>query len=103
LSTLLLLYCSATNGGLLVTPATVHHDTIIQLALTHRLPSIFSNRADAVAGGLMAYGSDLADRYRRAAGYVAAAQLRTRQSNANDIANGHLNCLHGERRCGRRD
>jgi putative ABC transport system substrate-binding protein len=40
------------------------------LALKHRLPSISASRDAAEAGGLMAYGPNLADMYRRAASYV---------------------------------
>lgn len=43
---------------------------IAQQAARHRLPSIFPNREYAEAGGLMAYGQDQVDIYRRAAGYV---------------------------------
>jgi putative ABC transport system substrate-binding protein len=40
------------------------------LALTHRLPSIFPFREYVEAGGLMAYGTNLAGMFRRAADYV---------------------------------
>ncbi len=43
---------------------------IALLATRHRLPSIFSNREYAEAGGLMSYGQNQVDIYRRAAGYV---------------------------------
>jgi putative tryptophan/tyrosine transport system substrate-binding protein len=43
---------------------------IAELALKHRLPSIFSQREYAAAGGLMSYGENLADFYRRAASFV---------------------------------
>ena len=43
---------------------------LAELALKHRLPSIFSVAEHAEAGGLMSYGQDLADFYRRAAAYV---------------------------------
>lgn len=39
-------------------------------ATKHRLPSIFANRESAEAGGLMSYGQNQVDIYRRAAGYV---------------------------------
>jgi putative ABC transport system substrate-binding protein len=45
-------------------------ETILQLAEQHRLPSIYTNRADAFAGGLLAYATDLTDQSRRAAIYV---------------------------------
>src|SRR5919201_895071 len=45
-------------------------EQIAQLALKHRLPSIFSFREHVQAGGLISYGQHLADSYRRAATYV---------------------------------
>src|SRR5262249_11086469 len=36
----------------------------------HRLPAIYSSRADVAAGGLLAYAADQLDRYRGAASYV---------------------------------
>jgi putative ABC transport system substrate-binding protein len=45
-------------------------ERIAQLALKHRLPSIFSFREHVQAGGLISYGQQLADSYRRAATYV---------------------------------
>jgi len=41
-----------------------------KLALARRLPSIFANREMTEAGGLMSYGQDLVEHYRRAATYV---------------------------------
>jgi putative tryptophan/tyrosine transport system substrate-binding protein len=43
---------------------------IITLALIARLPTIFSIRQDVESGGLMSYGPDFSDQYRRAANYV---------------------------------
>ena len=43
---------------------------IAELALTGRLPSLFSAQEHVDAGGLMSYGQNLSDLYRRAAGYV---------------------------------
>ena len=42
----------------------------IALAARHRLPAIYSYRYYAVSGGLMSYGTDVAEVFRRAAGYV---------------------------------
>ena len=56
------------NGGLIVLPdiSTVNYrDGVIGLAARHRLDRIF-----ATSGGLLSYGSDVSDIYRRAAGYV---------------------------------
>src|SRR5499427_3905070 len=61
------------NGGLIVTasaPAIVHRQPIIALAARHRLPAVYSDRGSIVAGGLISYGPDRLDQYRRAAGYV---------------------------------
>ena len=49
---------------------TNHRDLIIALAARHRLPAVYPYRHFAASGGLMSYGSDLADVYRRAASYV---------------------------------
>jgi putative ABC transport system substrate-binding protein len=61
------------NGGLIVLPdiSTLNHrDLIIALAARHRLPTVYPYRYFAANGGLMSYGSDVADVYRRAASYV---------------------------------
>jgi putative tryptophan/tyrosine transport system substrate-binding protein len=61
------------NGGLILTaggPALVHRDLIITLAARYKLPAIYFERAFVAAGGLLSYGPDRIDMYRRAAGYV---------------------------------
>ena len=61
------------NGGLIVTAnalASRHRDLIITLAARHRLPAVYAWRYFAADGGLISYGPDLFDQYRRAAGYV---------------------------------
>ena len=61
------------NDGLIVTagPLTaVHRNLITTLATRHKLPAIYSTRFYATAGGLVSYGSDFVDQYRRAASYV---------------------------------
>jgi putative tryptophan/tyrosine transport system substrate-binding protein len=61
------------NGGLIVTGtalAFVHQDLIISLANRHRLPAVFWNRRFVPNGGLISYGPDTIDPFRRAAGYV---------------------------------
>ena len=50
--------------------AVSHRDLIIALAARHRLPAVYYGRYWAAAGGLISYGTDLLDQYRRAAGYV---------------------------------
>jgi putative ABC transport system substrate-binding protein len=66
-------FAAEPNGGLLVlppTPTTAIRDTILQMAAQHRLPAIYTNQADAAAGGLLAYANDPVDQSRRAATYV---------------------------------
>jgi putative ABC transport system substrate-binding protein len=61
------------NSGLIVTPSPVagrHRDLIATLAARHRLPAVYGARFYVAAGGLISYGPDLIDQYRRAAGYV---------------------------------
>jgi putative ABC transport system substrate-binding protein len=61
------------NGGLIVTgsaSATVHRDFIVTLAARHKIPAIYSDRFIVTRGGLISYGPDRIDQYRRAAGYV---------------------------------
>jgi putative ABC transport system substrate-binding protein len=48
----------------------VQREQIAKLAVKHRLPTMYSNRELPEAGGLISYGQDLADQYRRAAKYV---------------------------------
>jgi putative ABC transport system substrate-binding protein len=47
-----------------------HQRVVAELAMTHRLPTMFGGREAAEAGGLMSYGPNYADFYRRAATYV---------------------------------
>jgi putative ABC transport system substrate-binding protein len=66
-------FARSANGGLIVTAsalATRHRDLIIALAARHRLPAVYASRYFATDGGLITYGPDLVDQYRRAAGYV---------------------------------
>src|SRR5262249_8166774 len=63
----------SSNGGLIVTgsaPAAVHRDLIITLADRQQLPAIYPFRYFVVQGGLVSYGADPVDQFRRAAGYV---------------------------------
>ena len=66
-------FARSANGGLIVTgsaSASVHRDLIIALAAKHKLPAVYSNRYLVIDGGLISFGADLMDSYRRAAGYV---------------------------------
>jgi putative ABC transport system substrate-binding protein len=61
------------NGGLIVTTSTlanVHRDLIITLAARHKLPAVYSGRLFVTGGGLISYGPDRVDPYRRSADYV---------------------------------
>ena len=50
--------------------ATFHRELIIALAARHKLPAVYFERFFVAAGGLISYGPDYVDQYRRAAGYV---------------------------------
>jgi putative ABC transport system substrate-binding protein len=61
------------NGGIVVTesgPAILHRDLIIAQAARYRLPAVYGLRAFVTDGGLLSWGNDTIDPYRRAAGYV---------------------------------
>ena len=61
------------NDGLIVTASAAaqrHRDLIIALAARHRLPAVYFERSLVAAGGLISYGADYVDQFRRAAGYV---------------------------------
>jgi putative ABC transport system substrate-binding protein len=66
-------FARSPNGGLVVTasaPTAVHRETITALAARHRLPAVYPFRYHITVGGLISYGPDPIDQYRRAAGYV---------------------------------
>src|SRR5262249_11184890 len=66
-------FARSPGGGLIVTAgpaATRHRDLIIALAARHKLPAVYYARFFVAGGGLMSYGPDFIDAYRRAAGYV---------------------------------
>jgi putative ABC transport system substrate-binding protein len=61
------------SGGLMVLPdisMTNYRERIIALAARHRVPAIYPFRFFAESGGLMSYGTDVAEVFRRVAGYV---------------------------------
>ncbi|MDB5618722.1 ABC transporter substrate-binding protein [Tardiphaga sp.] len=61
------------HSGLLVLTdisATIHLDAIVALAAQHRLPAVYFQRSFVLAGGLMSYGIDYADLFRRSATYI---------------------------------
>ena len=66
-------FARSSNGGLIVTAspvATSHRDLIITLAARLRLPAVYASRFFVTGGGLISYGPDLVDQFRRAADYV---------------------------------
>ncbi|MGC2334806.1 MAG: ABC transporter substrate-binding protein, partial [Pseudolabrys sp.] len=61
------------NSGLIVPGSSLandHRELIIGLAVRHKLPAIYSDRIFVIAGGLVSYGPDRIDQYRRAAEYI---------------------------------
>ena len=63
----------SSNGGLILSGgnrAILHRDLIVALAARHKLPAVYPDRFFVAAGGLISYGPDRIDQYRRAAGYV---------------------------------
>ena len=66
-------FARSSGGGLIVTPSPLanrHRDLIIMLTARHRLPAVYAWRYYVTDGGLISYGPDSIDQYRRAAGYV---------------------------------
>ena len=66
-------FARSPNGGLIVpasAAAQLHLDLIITLAARHKLPAAYADRIYVTGGGLISYGPDRIDQYRRAAGYV---------------------------------
>src|SRR5436190_5301948 len=66
-------FARGSNTALIVTSsglAAVHRELIITLAARYRLPAVYPYRYFAASGGLLSYGPDPIDQYRRAAGYV---------------------------------
>jgi putative tryptophan/tyrosine transport system substrate-binding protein len=61
------------NGGLIIPAsarAILHGTLIAKLAAMYRLPTVYQSRSDVAAGGLVSYGANQFDQFRRAAGYV---------------------------------
>jgi putative ABC transport system substrate-binding protein len=66
-------FARSPNCGLIVTlgaPTIAHRSLIITLATRHRLPAVYPGRYFVTAGGLISYGPDAIDPFRRAAGYI---------------------------------
>jgi putative ABC transport system substrate-binding protein len=69
----LAVFAGGLNGGLIVTSsalANVHRKLITTWAARHKLPTVYSSRHYVTDGGLISYGPDILDQYRRAADYV---------------------------------
>jgi putative tryptophan/tyrosine transport system substrate-binding protein len=66
-------FAEGPNSGMIVTgspAAAAKRDLIVALAARHRLPAVYNNRLFVDVGGLLCYGTDFLDQFRRAAGYV---------------------------------
>jgi len=66
-------FARSSNGSLIVTASplvTLHRKLIIKLAAQRKLPAVYNLRTFVVDGGLISYGPDIVDHYRRAAVYV---------------------------------
>src|SRR2546423_9914442 len=66
-------FARGSNGGLIVVVSAsglIHRELIITLAARHQLSAVYPYRFFVTGGGLISYGPELVDQYRRAAGYV---------------------------------
>src|SRR6516164_808818 len=66
-------FARAPNGGLIATGSSwlrSNRDLIVKLAARHKLPAVYYDRVFVDSGGLISYGPDFVDQFRRAAGYV---------------------------------
>src|SRR5262245_8519095 len=66
-------FARSANGGLIVTGSTsavAHRNLIVMLAARHQLPAVYAQRYIVAGGGLISYGPDSIDPYRRAGSYV---------------------------------
>ena len=66
-------FARTSDGGLIVTASGLairNRDLIVTLAAQHKLPAVYPFRFFVTGGGLMSYGPESIDPYRRAAGYI---------------------------------
>jgi putative ABC transport system substrate-binding protein len=66
-------FSRSSNGGLILTGsalAVVHRELIIALAVRHKLPAVYFQREYVTRGGLLSYGPNIIDGFRRSAAYV---------------------------------
>jgi putative ABC transport system substrate-binding protein len=73
LETIISAYARAPNGGLIAMPdafMNTHRERIVLLAAQYRLPAVYAYRLNAKLGGLLSYGFDTHNNFRRAAIYI---------------------------------
>jgi len=66
-------FVRTSRDGLIVTGSALtvfHRDLIVTLAAQYKLPTVYFQRTFVASGGLISYGADVVDQYRRAAGYI---------------------------------
>ncbi len=66
-------FAQSPNGGLILTASGIgaaNVNLVVTAAARYKLPAVYVQRAFVAAGGLISYGPNFADQYRRAAGYV---------------------------------
>jgi putative tryptophan/tyrosine transport system substrate-binding protein len=66
-------FARSSNSGVIVTGsalAQVHRDLIVRLSSQHKLPAVYFERLFVTGGGLISYGPDIVDQFRRATTYV---------------------------------
>src|SRR5262249_10527103 len=66
-------FARSSMDGMVVTGSAlsaVHRKLIVALAARHKLPAVYWSRLPVADGGLISYGHDLVDQFRRAAGYI---------------------------------
>ena len=66
-------FARSANNGLILPPSasgSVHRNLIITLAARYKLPAVYTYRFAVTEGGLISYGPDAVDQFRRAAGYI---------------------------------
>src|SRR5262249_45884132 len=62
-------FARQSNGGLIATPdagVLMHRELIVALAARHRLPAVYATRSHVMSGGLICYGIDEVEQFRRA-------------------------------------
>jgi putative ABC transport system substrate-binding protein len=73
-------FARGSNGGMIVTASSLvqsHRDLIVKLAAKHKLPTVCYERSFVTGGGLISYGADFVDQFRRAAGSIVSSRARS--------------------------